>query len=72
MGVAVMEEKFLNMALNGEPTVEDVELADDVAWSMAIEGRPLRQDSYPVLLQCIVADRVSCEVGILAEGIAEE
>jgi transcriptional regulator with XRE-family HTH domain len=44
-------------------TSADIELADDIAWSMALEDRKLTSRAYDKLLDKIVSDRLAREQG---------
>ena len=47
-------------------TSADIELADEIAWSMALEGRRLTGRAYDKLLEKIAADRRAREGGVLS------
>ena len=40
-------------------TLADIELADEIAWNMALEGRQLTNQAYDKLLDRVVADRLA-------------
>lgn len=42
-------------------TPADVEVANDIAWSMALEGRALSEKAFERLLSQVVADRAARE-----------
>lgn len=44
-------------------TDADIELADDIAWSMALEDRKLTSRAYDKLLDKVVSDRLAREQG---------
>ena len=40
-------------------TLADIELAEEIAWNMALEGRQLTNQAYDKLLDRVVADRLA-------------